>query len=456
MTRRDGTGVRAVERGAGRSASHATRRLRAVGRGRTRVGRWRQRADLHRRRRRCAACARTRAARSTQRHAPRADDTGSRRRRACRSALVARWRAAGLREQARRRSAALADRLARLETAQCVAEASRTGLWARVRAERRRALGRGRSHAVPRAASASSVAASRSSSAVAARCRSISHAMAPRSGRRPTTTPTSGLRESDRCAVDGDRAIRPATNRSRNFPPTATRLALVSNRNGTESVLVFDRRDGSVRPLPLDPRFRWVRPSWSARDQVVDLTAYEDQHTRLYRYRLGRRRRRSACRTSGQGAFGGIELEDRLLYMTGNGTGRGTLMQLRQGQTQAEDRWPRNRHRVPRVAARGSSGAARDRFHCTPRHGRRCIPSARSRRRQRRGIRARGRRALFRRRANAVVAAPARWRAAVHRWRTSAERQRPTLAASADGALAVVALVSLGIDLMIARPTREY
>ncbi len=32
----------------------------------------------------------------------------------------------------------------------------------------------------------------------------------------------------------------------------------------------------------------------------------------------------------------------------------------------------------------------------------------------------------------------------------------PTLGASKDGAIAVVALVSVGMDLMIARPSREY
>jgi DNA-binding winged helix-turn-helix (wHTH) protein/Tol biopolymer transport system component len=120
------------------------------------------------------------------------------------------------------------------------------------------------------------------------------------------------------------------------FSADGSRLALVSNRNGVESIFVYDRRDGSVRPLPLEPRLRWVRPSWSARDQSLILTAYEDRNTRLYRYRLDDDAARAVPHVE-QGAFAGVELADRLLYMTGNGTGRGTLMQLRDGQTNAED-----------------------------------------------------------------------------------------------------------------------
>ena len=120
------------------------------------------------------------------------------------------------------------------------------------------------------------------------------------------------------------------------FSADGFRIALISNRNGTESVLVYDRRDASVRPLPLDPRFRWVRPTWSVRDHSLLITAYEDRQTRLYRYRLDDDVPRIVPHIE-QGAFQGVELADRLLYMTGNGTGQGTLMQLRQGQTQAED-----------------------------------------------------------------------------------------------------------------------
>jgi DNA-binding winged helix-turn-helix (wHTH) protein len=120
------------------------------------------------------------------------------------------------------------------------------------------------------------------------------------------------------------------------FSADGLRLALISNQSGTESVLVYDRRDGNTRPLPLDPRFRWVRPTWSARDHSLIITAYEDKNTRLYRYRLDDDVPTIVPHVE-QGAFHGVELADRLLYMTGNGTGRGTLMQLREGQTQAED-----------------------------------------------------------------------------------------------------------------------
>ncbi|MGH8172636.1 MAG: winged helix-turn-helix domain-containing protein [Rhodanobacteraceae bacterium] len=120
------------------------------------------------------------------------------------------------------------------------------------------------------------------------------------------------------------------------FSPDGNRLAVVSNRGGTESVLVADLHDGSARPLPLDPKFRWVRPTWSARDDSLIITAYEDRHTRLYRYRLNDDVARLVPNVE-EGAFQGVELADALLYMTGNGTGRGTLMKLRDGQTQAEN-----------------------------------------------------------------------------------------------------------------------
>lgn len=120
------------------------------------------------------------------------------------------------------------------------------------------------------------------------------------------------------------------------FSNDGSRIALVSNRNGVESIFVYDRRDASVRSLPLDARLRWVRPSWSARDDSLILTAYEAHDTRLYRYRLDEGAPR-ALANIGNGAFGGVELADRLFYMTGSGTGRGTLMQLRDGTTSAED-----------------------------------------------------------------------------------------------------------------------
>src|SRR6185312_9166599 len=93
---------------------------------------------------------------------------------------------------------------------------------------------------------------------------------------------------------------------------------------------------GSVRSLPLDARVRWVRPGWSARDGSLILTAYEARDTRLYRYRFDEDAPRALERLD-KGAFGGVELADRILYMTGSGTGRGTLMQLRDGARVAED-----------------------------------------------------------------------------------------------------------------------
>lgn len=119
------------------------------------------------------------------------------------------------------------------------------------------------------------------------------------------------------------------------FSADAERVALVSNRSGSEMVFVFNRPDGSVRPLPLDPRFRWVRPTWSARDPSLILTAYEDVQTRLYRYRLdtGELEPMTALET---GAFHGTELDDRLFYLSGHRTSESALMQLRTGQTSAE------------------------------------------------------------------------------------------------------------------------
>ena len=119
------------------------------------------------------------------------------------------------------------------------------------------------------------------------------------------------------------------------FSPDGVHIALISNRNGAESVLVADRRDGSARPLTLDPRQRWVRPTWSARDGSLILTAYEGRHTRLYRYRLD-----GDVATPLPGieadAFHGVELADRLVYLSGHASGLSTLMQWRTGQAQAE------------------------------------------------------------------------------------------------------------------------
>ena len=119
------------------------------------------------------------------------------------------------------------------------------------------------------------------------------------------------------------------------FSPDGTRIALVSNRNGAESVFVHDRRDGRVHALVLDPRLRWVRPTWSARENALILTAYENRHTRLYRYRLDGDVA-SPLPLAEQDTFLGVELADRLVYLAGHGSGRGTLMQWIEGQPHAE------------------------------------------------------------------------------------------------------------------------
>lgn len=120
------------------------------------------------------------------------------------------------------------------------------------------------------------------------------------------------------------------------FSPDGRRIALVSNRNGAESILVYDRLSGETRQLTLDPGLRWVRPTWSARDDSLVLTAYENRQTRLYRYRLDGDML-SVIAEVEPGAFQGVELSDRLLYLVGHGTTQSTLMQLRAGQTTAEN-----------------------------------------------------------------------------------------------------------------------
>jgi DNA-binding winged helix-turn-helix (wHTH) protein/Tol biopolymer transport system component len=120
------------------------------------------------------------------------------------------------------------------------------------------------------------------------------------------------------------------------FSGDGQRLALISNRNGAESALVFDLGDGSTRQLLLDPNKRWVRPSWSAKDQSLILTAYEERHTRLYRYQL-ETEVLSALALVEQDAFQGIELSDRLLYLSAHGSDHSTLMQLRDGHTRPEN-----------------------------------------------------------------------------------------------------------------------
>jgi DNA-binding winged helix-turn-helix (wHTH) protein len=119
------------------------------------------------------------------------------------------------------------------------------------------------------------------------------------------------------------------------FSADGNRVALVSNRNGSEAVFVFDRNDGSVRQLALNPQFRWVRPTWSMRDQSLIITSYEDVHTRLYRYRLDGDVPESMANVE-EGAFHGIELRDRLLYLKDHRGPDSRLMQLRRGELRAE------------------------------------------------------------------------------------------------------------------------
>jgi DNA-binding winged helix-turn-helix (wHTH) protein/Tol biopolymer transport system component len=233
------------------------------------------------------------------------------------------------------------------------------------------------------------------------------------------------------------------------FSADGSRIALVSNRNGVESIFVYDRRNGSVRALPLDPKRRWVRPGWSARDQSLIVTAYEDRNTRLYRYRLEDAAARAVPHVE-QGAFAGVELADRLLYLTGNGTGRGTLMQLRDGQTQAEDvgLGSVNAFRASRdwLVWRSEGSAS---LHAAPWPALHPV----------RDVAADEHGEDFALAGNAlyfVEHGALRTLTLPDGEPTEVAAQRvpsgngPTLAVSADGALAVVTLVSLSIDLMIA------
>ena len=119
------------------------------------------------------------------------------------------------------------------------------------------------------------------------------------------------------------------------FSADGQKLALVSNRTGSESIFIVDINDGSTRALALTPSFRWVRPTWSARESALILTAYEDRQTRLYRYQLAGNVL-SVVPDIEEGAFHGIELTDRLLYLRGHGSDNVTLMQRRNGHQQSE------------------------------------------------------------------------------------------------------------------------
>ncbi|MBN8480805.1 MAG: winged helix-turn-helix domain-containing protein [Xanthomonadales bacterium] len=120
------------------------------------------------------------------------------------------------------------------------------------------------------------------------------------------------------------------------FSHDAQRLALVSNRSGTESIIVVDRDGGRERALVLDAALRWVRPTWSAREDALILTAYEDSGTRLYRFRLDGDRP-EVLAGLGDDAFHGTELADRIVFLRGHGSARSTLVQQRAGTGTIED-----------------------------------------------------------------------------------------------------------------------
>jgi len=220
-------------------------------------------------------------------------------------------------------------------------------------------------------------------------------------------------------------------------------------------VFVYDRSDDSVRALPLDPKARWVRPSWSARDGSMMLTAYVDRRTRLFRYRLDDD---APKRIAGieDGGFAAIELADRLIYMSGNGTGRGALMQMRDGADVAEDvglgTITAFRASNDWLVWRNEGSTS---LHAAPWPALKPV----------REIAAGGEGEDF-----TVADDVVRYVADQGLWSVrlpDGEPQRidgehlpngngPTLGASKDGVIAVVTLVSVGMDLMIARPTREY
>lgn len=120
------------------------------------------------------------------------------------------------------------------------------------------------------------------------------------------------------------------------FSPDARRVALVSNRSGTESIVVADRAGGRERALALDAQRRWVRPTWSSRGDALILTAYEDAGARLYRYPLDADRPQ-ALAGLGDDAFHGTELADRLVFLRGHGSARSKLVQQRSGADTVED-----------------------------------------------------------------------------------------------------------------------
>lgn len=119
------------------------------------------------------------------------------------------------------------------------------------------------------------------------------------------------------------------------FSPDGQSLVMISNRGGTESVIVLGpQRDAAPLDLRLDSERRWVRPTWSADSRSLILSAYRGHHTELYRYGF-EGGVLSPIEGVGVDAFGGIELQDRLLYIDASDSAR-TLMQLRaNGETEA-------------------------------------------------------------------------------------------------------------------------
>ncbi|MGQ0802042.1 MAG: winged helix-turn-helix domain-containing protein [Pseudomarimonas sp.] len=100
------------------------------------------------------------------------------------------------------------------------------------------------------------------------------------------------------------------------FSPDGQQLALVSNRGDSEAIILVDRASGETTALRLDPRKRWVRPSYSTDGKSLLLTAYAGSRTALYRYHLDNG---SVTPLSDdiEDAFGGIDVGDRLLYRRG-------------------------------------------------------------------------------------------------------------------------------------------
>lgn len=100
------------------------------------------------------------------------------------------------------------------------------------------------------------------------------------------------------------------------FAPDGQSLALVSNRGGSETVLLSLQPSGEVIDLRLDPGRRWVRPSWSPDGASLVLSSYEQAQTRLYRYQLAEHRLMPIDGLP-EDAFAAIELPDRLLFLSG-------------------------------------------------------------------------------------------------------------------------------------------